>query len=83
MIFFLIGLAKLELRYLLKQRLKYYLYRQMILFINLIFNYKNTIFVMKSGIYKTNVKFIHQQLPDNYHIIFKKCRNEFTGYYNN
>lgn len=69
MIFFLIEWAKLELRYLLKQRLKYYLCRQMILFINLIFNYKNTIFVMKSGIYKTNVNYTCQQLPDNYHII--------------
>ena len=52
-------MTKLELQFILKQRLKYFLYRQMILFINLIFNYKNTIFVMKSGIYKTNVLFIY------------------------
>lgn len=55
----------------------------MILFEILIFNYKNTIFVMKSGIYKAYVKFIYQQLPDIYHFILKKCRYEFTGCYIN
>jgi hypothetical protein len=41
----------------------------MILFVILIFNNKNTIFVMKSGVYRANVEFVYQQFPDIYHFI--------------
>jgi hypothetical protein len=38
---------------------------------------------MKSGFSKTNLFYFPKQKPDNYHITFKKCRNEFSRYYNN
>ena len=38
---------------------------------------------MKLGFLKTKVYVFYKQKPDNYHIFNKKCRNEFTRYYNN